>query len=187
MPSWGGISVVFEPTSAARGERPLSFDDVFCELLTRLYRRAVILTGTRHSAEDAVHEAYLKLAANPDRLRLHPEPYAYAFAALMSVLRDTWRRERRHVLVADVDTTVSNDAHGWDGGLERRSSEREALRLLGYLSNRQAAIVILVDLDGYTIDQAAEILKIHRGTVSRSRKRALDKLRHVMDTGDGGT
>jgi RNA polymerase sigma factor (sigma-70 family) len=164
-----------------------SFNEAFCELLTRLYKRAVMLTGTRQYAEDAVHEAYLKLAARPDRFLAHPEPYAYAFAALLSVVRDAWRRERRQVLLPDVEPQSGAGGSGWDvgssawdGGLARRASELEAVRLLRHLSVRQAGVVILVDLDGYTIDQAAEILDIHRGTVSRSRKRALEKLRHVM-------
>lgn len=167
-----------EPFAGAAGAQP-SFDDVFCRLLDRLYTRAVMLTGTRESAEDAVHETYLKLAARPERLRSHPEPYAYAFVTLVNVLRDIWRRERRQVPMADVPSPALGRGD-WDGGLDRRSSELEVVRLLGTLSSRQAAVVILVDLDGYTIDQAARILGIHRGTVSRSRHRALEKLRHVM-------
>lgn len=137
-----------------------------------------MLTGSRLSAEDAVHEVYLKLAARPEKLLRHPEPYAYAFAALMSVVKDTWRRDRRHVLVEDVATSGAPGAAVlWDGGVERRASELEVVRLLGQLSAKQAGAVILVDLDGYTIDQAAEILRVHRGTVARSRDRALRKLR----------
>ena len=61
-----------------------------------------------------------------------------------------------------------------------REAEWEATRLLGRLSERQAAAVLLVDLDGYTIDQAADILKVHRGTVSRARARALAALRTLV-------
>lgn len=168
-----------------------SFDTVFCELLDRLYRRAALMVGSRQSAEDVVHEVYLKLAPHPQRLLTHPEPYAYAFAALVSVVRDTWRRERRQVLVAEVDDGVLWD--GADGGrdarhgdVEQRAAELEAVRLLRHLSLRQAGVVILVDLDGYTIDQAAEILHIHRGTVSRTRVRALRKLRSLLDLTDSG-
>ena len=64
-----------------------------------------------------------------------------------------------------------------DGGLERRTSELETVRLLRQLTVRQAGVVVLVDLDGYTIDQAARILGVHRGTVALTRRRALDKLR----------
>ncbi|NLU74192.1 RNA polymerase sigma factor [Streptomyces sp. HNM0575] len=175
----------------ARSPDP-SFDDVFCELLHRLYRRAAMLSGTRQSAEDAVHEVYLKLAARPERFLSHPEPYAYAFSSLLSVVRDNWRKERRQVLVADVE--FAGDGGGgsggaaspgappagaqWDdGGLERRASELETVRLLRQLTVRQAGVVVLVDLDGYTIDQAAKILGLHRGTVALTRRRALDKLR----------
>lgn len=162
-----------------------SFDDAFCELLNRLYRRAAMLAGSRQSAEDAVHEVYLKLAARPQSFLAHPEPYAYAFSALLSVIRDGWRRERRHVLVEDVEFTGDPGTTGagtqWDdGGLERRASELETVRLLRLLSVRQAGVVVLVDLDGYTIDQAAEILSLHRGTVSRTRRRALEKLRGAL-------
>ncbi|NLU68095.1 RNA polymerase sigma factor [Streptomyces sp. HNM0574] len=154
-----------------------AFDAVFCELLQRLYKRAAMLVGSRLSAEDAVHEVYLKLAARPQNLLRHPEPYAYAFAALMSVVKDTWRRERRQVLMAEVEPSAGGGSFAWDGGVERRASELEVVRLLGQLSVKQAGAVVLVDLDGYTIDQAAEILKVHRGTVARSRSRALRKLR----------
>ncbi|UGY90788.1 RNA polymerase sigma factor [Streptomyces gobiensis] len=165
----------------AEADSNQSFDTVFCSLLPRLYRRATLLSGGTHSAEDLVHDTYLKLAARPGRLPAHPEPYAYAFATLMSVVRDAWRRDRKHVLVADVDVAQG----GWDGGLEQRTAELETIRLLGQLSVRQAGVVILVDLDGYTIDQAASILRVHRGTAARQRTRALDKLRRVLNVPEG--
>lgn len=175
----------------ARSSGP-SFDEVFCGLLNRLYRRAAMLAGSRQSAEDAVHEVYLKLAARPEKFLAHPEPYAYAFAALLSVVRDSWRKERRQVLVADVEFGEDGGGAGargggaapgaqWDdGGLERRASELETVRLLRQLTVRQAGVVVLVDLDGYTIDQAARILGLHRGTVALTRRRALDKLRGAL-------
>lgn len=155
------------------------FDDVFCDLLPRLYRRAALLAGT-HGAEDAVHEVYLKLAARPQRFLSHPEPYAYAFTALVSVLRDRYRRERRQTVTAEVRESGPLGSWEWDGGLAGRMSELEAVDLLRRLTARQASIVILVDLDGYTIDRAAEILRLHRGTVARARARALDKLRDIV-------
>ncbi|WP_042403935.1 RNA polymerase sigma factor [Streptacidiphilus carbonis] len=157
-----------------------SFDSVFCALLPRLYRRAALLAGGSDAAEDAVHEVYLKLAARPQRFLAHPEPYAYAFAALVSQVRDSYRRGRRQVLVADPGHPADGAGTCWDGGFAERASQLEALSLLGRLTVRQAAAVILVDLDGYTIDQAAGILGTHRGTVSRSRARALDKLRGCL-------
>ncbi|MFJ9851298.1 RNA polymerase sigma factor [Streptomyces sp. NPDC101150] len=177
-----------------------TFDEVFCGLLPRLYRRAVLLAGSRQSAEDVVHEAYLKLAARPQRFLAHPEPYAYAFTAVLNIARDAHRKDRRQVLVDAVEGVeevgavgpgglgagAGGAAGGWDGGVEWRHAELEAVRLLGRLSQRQAGIVILVDLDGYTIDQAARIMKVHRGTAARHRARALDRLRaHLVASQHG--
>ncbi|MFI0908733.1 RNA polymerase sigma factor [Streptomyces sioyaensis] len=182
------------PTSASSAASP-TFDEVFCGLLPRLYRRAVMLAGSRQSAEDVVHEAYLRLARRPQRFLAHPEPYAYAFTAVLNVARDAYRKDRRQVLVdglEEVEETGAGGAPmgpgsgGWDGGVERRQAEIEAVRLLGKLSHRQAGIVILVDLDGYTIDQAAKIMKVHRGTAARHRARALDRLRAYLVESEHG-
>lgn len=91
----------------ATGESP--FDTLFCGLLPRLYRRAVMLAGTRQAAEDAVHEAYLKLVARPEKLLGHPEPYAYAFRAMLSAVHDARRKETRQV-PTDAPDTVGDRA-----------------------------------------------------------------------------
>ncbi|WP_329458099.1 RNA polymerase sigma factor [Streptomyces sp. NBC_01497] len=166
----------------ATGESP--FDTLFCGLLPRLYRRAVMLAGTRQAAEDAVHEAYLKLVARPEKLLGHPEPYAYAFRAMLSAVHDARRKETRQVPTDAPDTVGDRGAGGWDGGLEQRHGELEAVRLLGGLSARQAAVVILMDLDGYTLDQAARIMRVHRGTAARHRTRALGALRAELTRAD---
>ncbi|KUL34109.1 RNA polymerase subunit sigma [Streptomyces sp. NRRL F-4489] len=147
-----------------------------------------MLAGSRQSAEDAVHEAYLKLAARPQRFLAHPEPYAYAFTAVLSATRDAYRKERRQVLVDEVAEVAGAGAGfgEWDGGVGRRHAELEAVRLLGRLTHRQAGIVILVDLDGYTLDQAAKIMKVHRGTAARHRARALDRLRGYLVESEHG-
>ncbi|WP_399089368.1 RNA polymerase sigma factor [Streptomyces sp. BBFR2] len=174
--------------SSASATSP-TFDEVFCGLLPRLYRRAVMLAGSRHSAEDVVHETYLKLAGRPQRFLAHPEPYAYAFTTALNVARDAYRKAGRQVLVDAVegfDEEAAPADGGWDGGLEHRHAELEAVRMLGMLTHRQAGIVILVDLDGYTLDQAAKIMKVHRGTAARHRARALDRLRaHLVQSAQG--
>jgi RNA polymerase sigma-70 factor (ECF subfamily) len=150
------------------------FDALFCEYLPKLYRRAVLLAG-ESAAEDAVHEVYLKLASRPQRVLDHAHPYAYIVAALVSVVRDDLRRRRRLVAVAEVPERA--DAQH---AVEVSDAQWQATWLLRQLSVGQAAAVLLVDLDGYTIDEAASVLGVHRGTVSRARRRALHALRDVV-------
>lgn len=167
------MAVADEAESAAA-----RFDDLFCDLLPRLYRRAVLLIGDG-SAEDAVHEVYLKLTGRPERVLDHPQPYAYLIATLVSVVRDDLRRRRRLLPVAEVPERT-------DAGefVDTREARWQAAWLLRHLSPGQAAAVLLVDLDGYTIDEAAAVLRVHRGTVSRARRRALAALRDLMKDQD---
>jgi RNA polymerase sigma factor (sigma-70 family) len=155
----------------------VEFDRIFSDLLPRLYRRAFALTGSQHTAEDALHDAYLKLVIRPEALVRHPLPYAYAFATVLSVVRDGWRRGQREVPHGEVADLVVTQ---WDSGTTAWEAEQETVRLLRHLTAKQAAIVLLVDVDGCTIDQAADVLGLHRGTVSRARGRALDKLRSLF-------
>jgi RNA polymerase sigma-70 factor (ECF subfamily) len=149
------------------------FDQLFSELLPRLYKRAVLLAGD--GAEDAVHEVYLKLVRRPRRVLEHPQPYAYLIATLVSVVRDDWRRHRHWVSVADVP-----DQPEMVAPVDVYEARSQATWLLRQLSPGQAAAVLLVDLDGYTIDEAAAVLGVHRGTVSRARYRALAVLRDLL-------
>ncbi|MER7107252.1 sigma factor-like helix-turn-helix DNA-binding protein [Streptomyces sp. NPDC000229] len=90
------------------------------------------------------------------------------------------RRERKLVPTAEVEP---RSAAPWDGGVERRAAEIDVSRLLTLLTPQQAGSMILVDLDGYTLDQAARIMGVHRGTVARTRARALDRLRRRIRAG----
>lgn len=161
-------------TALEESDAASRFDAVFCDLLPRLYRRAVLLVGDG-SAEDAVHEVYLKLAAHPQRVLEHARPYAYVIATLVSVVRDERRRQWRLVPVADVP-----DRADGDGAVDVHQARWQAAWLLRQLPPGQAAAVLLVDLDGYTIDEAAAALSVHRGTVSRARRRALATLRDLL-------
>jgi hypothetical protein len=73
--------------------------------------------------------------------------------ALVSVVRDDLRRRCRHSVVAEVPER--SDARQLAESSEARW---HAAWLLRQLSPGQSAPVLLVDLDGYTIDEAAAVL-----------------------------
>ncbi|MFI6412640.1 RNA polymerase sigma factor [Streptomyces sp. NPDC050585] len=164
-------------TACANRMSPEEFDAQFIAAMPRLRRRLISLTGNPHDADDLLQETYLRLShrARIRTLARQEHPYAYTCAAATNLLRDSWlhpsRRER---------STDRLPEQGWDGGLAAREAEAVTVALLRVLSPKEAAAVILIDLEGLTHDQAAERLGTHRGTVQRNRMRALAKMRAAL-------
>ncbi|MFJ9153920.1 RNA polymerase sigma factor [Streptomyces sp. NPDC102270] len=165
------------PREADDRMSPGDFDASFTADMPRLRRRLLALTGNPHDADDLLQETYLRLSrrARSQNLTQQQHPYAYTCAVALNLLRDSWqhpsRRER---------TTDQLPEAGWDGGLDSYEASATALALLGTLSEKEAAAVILVDLEGLTHDSAGERLGAHRGTVQRNRLRGLAKMRAAL-------
>ncbi|MEE1824616.1 RNA polymerase sigma factor [Streptomyces sp. BE20] len=160
-------------------------------MLPRLHRAAVQLTGNSFGAGDVVHDAYLRIARRPDRFLRHPQPYAYAFTTMVNILRDEWRRDRRRTVLSEA----AEDAYGGPGragradasggGVGELQAHWEVVRLLGCLTVKQARAVLLIDLDGYSLEEAARLLGVHRSTLAVTRRRALARLRAVLERESG--
>ncbi|MFE7527907.1 RNA polymerase sigma factor [Kitasatospora sp. NPDC057542] len=159
---------------------------MFIDLLPRLHQAAVSLAGGPVGAGDVVHDAYLRIARRPERFLGHPQPYAYAFTTMVNILRDQWRRERRQVSMPEVPEAGDAGERGQaapdprSGGMGELQARWEVLRLLDFLTVKQARAVVLVDLDGYSVDEAAELLGLHRSTLAVTRRRAHGRLRAVL-------
>ncbi|MFE4970685.1 RNA polymerase sigma factor [Kitasatospora sp. NPDC056651] len=160
---------------------------MFTDLLPRLHQAAASLAGSPLGAGDIVHDAYLRIARRPERFLGHPQPYAYVFTTMVNILRDQWRRERRRVPMPEVPEPGEAAERDWGlsdprvGGMVELQAHWEVLRLLGHLTDKQARAVVLVDLDGYSVDEAAELLGLHRSTLAVTRRRAHGRLRTVLE------
>ncbi|ARP73230.1 RNA polymerase sigma factor [Streptomyces pluripotens] len=156
---------------------PGEFDALFTAGMPRLRKRLLALTGNPHDADDLLQETYLRLSgrARARSLAHQRHPYAYTCAVALNLLRDTWQHPARREHATDRLPEI-----GWDGGLGRYEANAAVLALLGTLSPKEAAAVILVDLEGLSHDSAGERLGAHRGTVQRNRMRALAKMRAAL-------
>jgi RNA polymerase sigma-70 factor (ECF subfamily) len=156
---------------------PKEFDASFIADIPRLRRRLVALTGNPHDADDLLQETYLRLSrrAHGRGLARQRHPYAYTCAVALNLLRDSWVHSSRR-----EQTTDRLPEAGWDGGMGSYEAAATALSLLRVLSEREAAAVILVDLEGLSHDTAGERLGAHRGTVQRNRMRGLAKMRAAL-------
>ncbi|PPK65410.1 RNA polymerase sigma factor [Actinokineospora auranticolor] len=148
------------------------FDAAFLTVMERLRRRMALVLDNRHMAEDVVQDVYVRLKSTRRGRRsftAHPSPYAHALAIAVRVARARWVEVGPVVPLRDLPTA--------DRRRESVEAWQEVTRLLGSLTAREAAVVLLVDVDGRSLREAASLLGVHKATAQHNRRRALDKLR----------
>ncbi|GAA1579271.1 MULTISPECIES: RNA polymerase sigma factor [Streptomyces] len=157
------------PDYAIALSRP-ELDALLRDVIPLLRRQASRLLG--EDADDAVQTACLKLLKASDAWLAHPNPTAYAMRAVTTAAYDLKRRQSQDMPVDEVpDRPQAGDP------LALREARWEVARLLAEVPRKQAAAIFLVDVQDYTIDDAAAVLGVHRGTVSRARQHGLRAMR----------
>ena len=156
-----------------------------------LLRVAMSLTRHHAEAEDLVQDtlirAYRGMASFDGR---HPRAW------LLTILRNTHinrNRRRRPELLRDPDLATERLAVADDrtDAVVDRELDEEIVGALGELDVRFRQVVELVDIDGLSYAEAAEVLGVPLGTVMsrlhRARSRIRDRLERAGFTPRGRT
>jgi RNA polymerase sigma factor (sigma-70 family) len=150
--------------------QPGDFRSFFEDEHLRLVRTLYFVTGDQGEAADLAQEAFLKLWERWDRVGQIDDPVAYLFRVALNASRSRARAasaavRRRLPLVAVRDPFEDVDV-------------REDLRsMLAALAPRMRAALILVDLYGYSSDEAGHIMGIRASTVRALATQARKALR----------
>jgi RNA polymerase sigma-70 factor, ECF subfamily len=155
-------------------------------VLLRVARR---LTNQASDAEDLVQDTLVRAYHALDRFDgRHPRAW------LLTILRNTWKnslRKRRPALLDDTDQAFTGTpANGPDGrgGAEEHvmlgTVDGAILSALRSLPEKKREVVVLVDVDGLSYQETADVLDIPIGTVMSRLHRARKQLRAELE--DGG-
>jgi RNA polymerase sigma-70 factor, ECF subfamily len=186
-----GIVVDVDPNGTEpRADAAARFRAVVTPELPVLLRVARRMTGDVRDAEDLVQETLLRAYRAIERFDgRHPRAW------LLTIQRNTWRNmnRRRRPVIADtaeeLERVVAHGAEGRTGPEERVLAgvlEAELAVGLRRLSTQQRAVIVLVDVDGLSYREAAEVLGVPTGTVMSRLHRGRAKLRkHLERAGIG--
>lgn len=148
-----------------------------------LLRVAMSLTRNHAEAEDLVQDTLLRAYRGISNF-----DGRYPRAWLLTILRNTHinrNRRARPELLRDPDATldrlaaVASDARA-DAAVDAEL-DAEIVRALDQLDDRFRAVVELVDVDGLTYAEAAEVLDVPVGTVMSRLHRARSRIRDRLD------
>jgi RNA polymerase sigma-70 factor, ECF subfamily len=143
---------------AGRVDAWARFDAFVEEEHERLYRALYFVTGNREDAEDLSQDAFLKLWERWGSIEEIQDPTGYLFRVALNGFR--MRRRRAAVAFRRV-LPVSETPDGF-AEAEMRADVRD---LLLDLTPRQRAALLLVDLLGYSSEQAGRIMRVRSSTV----------------------
>jgi RNA polymerase sigma factor (sigma-70 family) len=135
-----------------------------------MVRLAVALTGSESSAEDLVHDAFVRVHAHWARVE---HPRAYLRAAVVNACRSAARRAAR-------ERAANARSRSDDAQSGASLDADEVFDVLGALPYRQRAAVVLRFYEGLSDSDIARILQCREGTVASLVHRGLRQLRRVI-------
>lgn len=172
--------------AALRADRDERFRAQVLAELPVLLRVAQRLTRNATDAEDLVQDTLLRAHRAFDRF-----DGRYPRAWLLTILRNTHRNQLRRHRPDLMDDEVAGrvPASGVDGRVDgvvdsalHDTFDPVVRAALAALSPKHRAVVALVDLDGLTYQEAADMLEVPVGTVMSRLHRARRKVRASLDT-----
>lgn len=141
-----------------------------------LYRYAYWISGDRSVAEDLVQETFLRAWRFLDSLK--EEAAAKSWLTTIVSRENARRFERKQLEYSDVEMdTIPATQSDFDA-----RPEVLALRIaLKNLPANHREPLILQVIEGYTLEDIAEIMSLPRNTVATRLHRARQKLKHQLE------
>ena len=163
-----------------------SFSESALEHLDALYGYAMALTRAPAEAEDLLQETYLRAVRAFDQLAPDSKIKPWLFV----IMRNTWlnelRRRNRPALI-ELDLDDDNILQWRNRSIDDphliylRKLEREEIReAIESLPLQSREIVVLRDIEGFSYQEIATMLKCPAGTVMSRLSRARYRLRRLL-------
>ncbi len=165
---------------------PEAFNDLIRRNQHRMWAVAVRTLGDREEAADAVQDACLSAFRAADRFRGDARVSTWLHRIVVNACLDRARRQavRPTVPLPEQPLPDRRDV------LSERETELEVQRALAALPEEQRVAIVLIDLRGLSIDEAASVLGVPAGTVKsrcfRGRARLALSLGFLRGDGNPG-
>jgi RNA polymerase sigma factor (sigma-70 family) len=169
----------------AKQQNQQAFEELVHRFKGQVYRQAYAMLHDRMEAEDIVQEAFVKMYYGLPKLES-----AYAFSTWLSrivihLCYDHLQKRKKDpsYMVEWLDqhhNSLTNHSELFEQ-MKFQLSLEEAMK---QLSSEHRAVVVLRDIQGYSYDEIARILKVPMGTVKSRLHAARLTLRHYMSEGE---
>ncbi|MEU4196638.1 RNA polymerase sigma factor SigM [Kribbella sp. NPDC026611] len=154
----------------------------------RMWAVAIRTLGEPEEAADALQEAFISAFRRADSFRGDAKVTTWLHRIVVNACLDRIRRRQVRAadpLPEDEDRAAELAGPTEDDPAEVRERRLDVLNALKQINEDQRAALVLVDMEGYSIEEAAGILDCAPGTVksrcARGRAKLLPLLRHWQE------
>ena len=159
---------------AKQGDRE-AFAQLYANISRKLYSTAYYLLGRQEDAEDLVMDTVIDAFRTINLLR---DDSAFD-SWIMKILVNKAKKKRGHYISEPVELderVISESTHN--------SDDKVVLwKAMQRLTEEERNILILGIVNGYQSDEIAVILHLNSNTVRSKRKRALEKIKKILEEG----
>lgn len=158
-----------------------SFDALLRPHLQQLYRLAYRLTSRREDAEDLLQDLLIKIYPRSKELAEVDNLASWLSRVLFNQYIDAYRRQQRSPLVSVEDENrfyqlTENSDPQPDEVAERENTGQQLQSALQALSSDHRIIIMLHDVEGYTLEEIQQMQEIPLGTLKSRLSRARNQL-----------
>ena len=155
------------------------FEECVQQCADSLYRVAYRLTGNRTLALELVQETYLSAWKSLPNLKDSNKMRSWLFAIMRNQFSKLLHKEKRNAQTIQQLSTIPTSSDKPDNDTTDRV--QTALQTLDDIHRLP---VLLVSLEGMSVDEAAGILDVPRGTVLSRLHRGRAKLKEILSRDD---
>jgi RNA polymerase sigma-70 factor (ECF subfamily) len=153
-----------------------AFEELFYRHQRQLYRLALFTSRNPDDAADALQDAMLSAHRGAARFRHDAAVSSWLYRIVVNACLDRLRRNKTH-----PTTVLTDDSCPVSDHTPRVDTAVVVERALMRLPVDQRAAVVAVDMQGYSVAEAARMLGVAEGTVKSRCSRARTKLAAVLE------
>ena len=171
-------------------QRKISFQSQLQPHSRALYQTAYRLTGHQADAEDLTQELFLRLYQKREHWQHLENPRPWFLRTLYNLHIDLYRK-RSHTHGANEQASRFDDLPFQLTALDNstplnatlhRSQQQQLTSALDQLEAEQRSLVVLHLMEGYSLQEVAEIQQLPLGTLKSRLHRCKSKLKNLLET-----
>ena len=167
---------------------PHAFSTLVARHQDRLWAVALRVMGSPDDAADALQDAYVAAFRRAETFRGDAQVTTWLHRVVVNACLDRLRRAKVRAadpLPDDLDRAGGLGTQDERDPVEEQEQRDEVATALATLNPDQRAALVLVDMQGYSVEEAATVLGCAPGTVksrcARGRARLVPLLTHLRD------